>query len=177
MLQHEETEYSFHFKGGLNAKVKELQQYELEKDAEYVTTQTISFSSLFPHPTTFINFSTYFYSPCFSILLASLFSLLLYSPYFYSHYFSIIVLLLVFLAFPPFNVSHYFLHRELRLSSSTSFEGSSLGDSFYSTNEWTISNVALFPSSCVVRVLVKNEYRGRMFKGLKVITFNIHHAY
>jgi len=40
-----------------------------------------------------------------------------------------------------------------------------LGDSIYSTNEWTVSSEDLTPSSCVVRVLLKNEYRGRVFKG------------
>jgi hypothetical protein len=59
---------------------------------------------------------------------------------------------------------------DFHMVSTTTFEGSSLGDNFTSSTDWLVSPAAPTSgtpnsSTCRLHIVAKNEYRGRMFKG------------
>eukprot|EP01112_Ceratiomyxa_fruticulosa_P004350 TRINITY_DN1486_c0_g2_i1.p1 TRINITY_DN1486_c0_g2~~TRINITY_DN1486_c0_g2_i1.p1 ORF type:complete len:498 (+),score=107.33 TRINITY_DN1486_c0_g2_i1:119-1612(+) len=73
-------------------------------------------------------------------------------------------------------------NNEFHVKSLTTFDGSTLGKSFFSSTEWQVKSSpppplsspvivksstysALSRSYCNVKIIVKNEYKGRMFKG------------
>ncbi|KAM9961576.1 hypothetical protein ACTFIR_004430 [Dictyostelium discoideum] len=60
----------------------------------------------------------------------------------------------------------YIENGSLYVSSETFFDGSSIGKSFSSVSEWTVSPISNPLPGCKVVIVVKNNYNGSMFKGV-----------